>query len=162
MINEMEMALAEEEISKAGKHYKPSQAKRRSLGGAIFLAAIADYRGTDAQEHRSAKLFLYPQTRQWRRHHDWALELAEGMNPAWLREALDRFRSKWDGQRAQAIARERRRALKADRRNGLDEKQRDERIQSDGAVVSTKHGHAGFQPAGAACSARDGHVAAGL
>jgi hypothetical protein len=159
MINEM--ALAEEEISTVGTNYKPSQAKKRSLGGAIFLAAIADYRGTDEQEHNSAKRFLYPQTRKWQEHHDWAVELAEGMNPAWLREALDRFRGKWDAQRAERIARETRRA----ERNRPNEEQRYERIHSDGPLVPTERrrsAHPSFQPAGEAGSARAGDVAAGL
>jgi hypothetical protein len=157
MINEVE--LGERAIYTMGTNNNRSQAKRRNLGGAIFLAAIADYRGTDAQEHRSAKLFLYPQTRKWRAHYDWAVELAEGVNPAWLREALDKFKGKWDGQRAQAIERERRRALKADRRNGPDDKQRGARIHPDGPLVPTRSAHACFQPAGEAGGARAGSAA---
>jgi hypothetical protein len=163
MINAME--LAEREISTVGTHYKPSQTMKRSLGGAIFLAAIADYRGTDEQEHKSAKRFLYPQTRKWREQYDWAVELAEGMNPAWLREALDRFRGKWDGQRAERMARETQRALKSDRRNRPDEEQHGERIHSDGPLVPTERrrsAHPSFQPTDEACSARAGDVAAGL
>jgi hypothetical protein len=156
MINEM--GLTEKEISTLGTNYKPSQAKKRSLGGAIFLAAIADYRGTDEQEYKSAKRFLYPQTRKWREHYDWAVELADGMNPAWLREALDRFRDRWDGQRRERIARETRRA----ERNRPNGEQRSQRIQSDGPLVPRRSTHASLQPAGEAGSARAGDVAAGL
>jgi hypothetical protein len=163
MIDEIE--LAEEEISTVGTNYKPSQAKKRCLGRAIFLVAIADYGGTDELEHKSAKRFLYPQTRKWQDHYDWAVELAEGINPAWLREALDRFRGKWDEQRAERIARETRRAEKSDRRNRPDEERRGERIHSDGPLVATERGrsaHPSFQPAGEACGTRAGDVAPGL
>ena len=134
MINEVE--LGEKAICTLGTNYDPSQAKRRNLGGAIFLAAIADYRGTDEQEY-GARNDFYPQTRKWRDHYDWAVELAEGVNPAWLREALDKFRGKWDGQRAQRIEREIRRALRADRRNGPNDKQRGVRIHPDGPLAPT-------------------------
>jgi hypothetical protein len=163
MIHAME--LTEREIYTLGTHYKPSQTMTRSLGRAIFLVAIADYRGTDEQEHTSAKRFLYPQTREWREHHNWAVESAEGMNPAWLREALDRCKSKWDRERARRIAKETKSALKSDWRNGPDEQQRGERIHSDGPLVPTERrrsAHPSFQPAGEACSARAGDVAAGL
>ena len=93
MNNEME--LAETEID-GGDDYRPSQPKKRSLGGAIFLVAIEDYRSPDEQEHKSAEQFLYPRTRQWQEHYDWAVALTEGLNPAWLRDALDRSRRKWD------------------------------------------------------------------
>jgi hypothetical protein len=145
MINGME--LTEREISTVGTNYKPPQAKKRSLGGAIFLTAIADYCGTDPQEHKSAQRFLYPQTREWREHYDWAVELADGINPAWLREALDRFKGKWDGQRAKRIARETRRA----ERNRHNEEQRSERIHSDGPLVPTERGRSAqpsFRPTG--------------
>ena len=108
-----EMKLAKTDID--GAMNQPSQLKKRSLGGAIFLAAIADYCSTDEEEHKSAEQFLYPQTRQWQEHYDWAVALAEGLNPAWLRDALDRFRGKWDGKRAQRMALATRRALKSAR-----------------------------------------------
>jgi hypothetical protein len=155
MTNEMKL---EREISRLGTPYKPAQAKKRSLGGAIFLVAIADYRGTDDQEHQSAQRFLYPQTREWRKHYDWAVELAEGINPAWLREALDSFRGKWDGERTARIARETRRA----ERNRANGEQRSERIHANGRLVPTRSAHASFQPAGAAGGAGAGDVAPGL
>jgi hypothetical protein len=153
-----EMKLAEKEILMVVRPPKPSLMKKRSLGGAIFLAAIADYRGSDEQEHESAKQFLYPQTRKWQEHYDWVVELAEELNPKWLREALDRFRGKWDGQRAARIARETRR----NRRNNADEERRGERIHSNGRLVPTRSANAAFQPAGEACSARGGDAAPGL
>jgi hypothetical protein len=160
MMDEMtdEMELAEREILMVGKHPRPSLMKKRSLGGAIFLVAIADYRGTDELEHNSAKQFLYPQTHQWKAHYDWVVGLADELNPAWLRGALDRFRGKWDGQRAARIAREMRR----NRRNHADEDRCGERIQSKGRVVPRRNAHASFQPAGEACSARGSDAAPGL
>jgi hypothetical protein len=101
-----EMKLAHMDIYAEGPLYKPSQTKKRSLGAAIFLVAIEDYRSTDEQEHKTAERFLYPQTRRWQEHYDWALALADELNPAWLRDALDRFKDEWDGQRAQRTARE--------------------------------------------------------
>lgn len=159
MINEI--GLTEREISTLGTNYKPSQTKKRSLGGAIFLVAIADYRGTDEQEYRSAKRFLYPQTRKSQEHYDWVVELAEGMNPAWLREALDRFRGEWDAQRAERIALEMRRA----ERNRPNEEQRSVRIHSNGPLAPSERrrsAHPSLQPTGEARSARTGDVAAGL
>ena len=156
MIDEME--LAEREILMVGTHPKPSLMKKRSLGGAIFLTAIADYRGLDEQEHKSAKQFLYPQTREWQKHYDWVVELAEELNPAWLREALDRFRGKWDGQRAERIARETRR----NRRNNADAERCGEGVHSNGRPAPTRSAHASFQPAGETRSARGGDAAPGL
>jgi hypothetical protein len=159
------MKLADTEIYMVGTMYKPPQTMTRSLGGAILLAAVADYHSTDEQEHKSAEQFLYPRTRKWRDHYDWAVELAEGTNAAWLREALDRSKDRWDGQRAERIARERRRALKADRRNRPDEEQRGEGIHADRPLVATeRRGNSApsFQPAGEACGARASEVAPGL
>ena len=46
------------------KIYGPPQTKKRNLGGAIFLAAIEDYRSMDEETHEDAERFLYPQTRR--------------------------------------------------------------------------------------------------
>jgi len=107
MINEMELAQTDNQA--VGTMYQPSQMRRRSLGRAIFLAAIADYCSIEEQEHKSAERFLYPQTQKWQEHYDWAVALAEGVNAAWLRDALDRFKARWDWQRFE------RKALKARR-----------------------------------------------
>ncbi len=72
---------------------------KRNLGNAILLAAIEDYRSLHHEMHQSAKLFLFPKTPEWQNHFEWVVSLAEGVNPAWLRDALDRAKSKWDQQR---------------------------------------------------------------
>jgi hypothetical protein len=72
----------------------------RNLGRAIFLAAIEDYRSPEPERHESAALFLYPQSHEWQIRYDWAVALAEGLNPAWLRDALDRSKGQWDVQRS--------------------------------------------------------------
>jgi hypothetical protein len=164
-----EMKLAHMAIYAESTIYRPAQTRKRSLGAAIFLVAIEDYRGADEQDHRTAKRFLYPQTRQWQEHYEWALALADELNPAWLRDALDRLKGNWDTQRAERTARETRKELqrcfKSDRRNGPNEKQRIERIHPDGGLVPANHTRSfdtSFQPAGEACSARPGDVAPGL
>jgi hypothetical protein len=163
-----EMELAHMDFYAEGTIYQPSQTKKRSLGAAIFLVAIEDYRSTDEQEARTAERFLYPQTRRWQEHYDWALALADELNPAWLRDALDRFKCKWDMQRAERTARETRRALqrcfKSDRRNRPNEKQRTERIHADGGLMPTNHTRSfdpSFQPARETGSERPGDVAPG-
>jgi hypothetical protein len=72
----------------------------RSLGSAIILAAIRAYASQQAEVHESAASFLYPQTCEWRAQYEWAVALADGLNPAWLRDALDRSRRNWDAQRS--------------------------------------------------------------
>lgn len=71
----------------------------RNLGSAVLIAAIQDYRSRDIEVHRSAVRFLYPETEQERRHFDWAVRMADDLNQAWFREALDKSRLKWDAQR---------------------------------------------------------------
>lgn len=110
MGNEMEMGVAQTELYSSGPLYQQSKPRRRNLGGAIFLAAIADYRSMDEKLHQNAEQFLYPKTTEWQDHYDWAVALAEGMNPAWLRDALDRFKAKWDKQRFERRASRGRRA----------------------------------------------------
>ncbi len=161
-----QMKLAHLDIYAEGPMYKRPQTKQRSLGAAIFLVAIEDYRGTDEQEYRTAERFLYPHTRRWQKHYDWALALADELNPAWLREALDRSKDKWDEQRAQRTARatrkELQRCLKSNTRNKSNEEQR---IGTQGRLVPTNHRRSfnpSFQPPGEARSARPGDVAPGL
>jgi hypothetical protein len=83
-----------------GPAYPPAEPRMRNLGSAIFLAAIADYRSLDQEAHDHAELFLYPQTQDWQDHYEWAVALLQGLNPEWLRDALDQSKLKWDGERS--------------------------------------------------------------
>jgi hypothetical protein len=96
---EQELVMVTEEMQSADVLYEPSRARQRSLGGAILLAAIDDYRSLDHEVHNDAQQFLYPQAVAWRDHFDWVVSVADGVNPAWLRDALDRCRGRWDAQR---------------------------------------------------------------
>lgn len=103
-----QLILTQADMDGMGPAYQQSRQKR-TLGGAIFLVAIDDYRSMDEHEHRDAARFLYPTTRQWRNQYEWALALTEGLNPTWLRDSLDRWRVKWDGQRRERKAWDKRR-----------------------------------------------------
>ena len=110
----LELRIAQEQIYSTSTIYQASSdhvstPRKRNLGGAIVLAAIEDYRSMDEQAHKDAEQFLYPKTPERQEHYDWAVALAEGVNPAWLRDALDRFKANWDWQRFE------RRALRAQR-----------------------------------------------
>ena len=83
--------------------YPPGKPRTRNLGAGILLAAVQDYRSLDEDVHRDAERFLYPQTQDYQQHYDWVVSLADGLNPAWLRDSLDRSRSKWDWQRSARI-----------------------------------------------------------
>jgi hypothetical protein len=96
-----EINLVNEEVRSTDSIYMPPQARRGSLGGAILLAAIGDYRSMDDEVHRDADQFLYPRTPERQNHYDWAVSVAAGLNPTWLRDALDRSKRKWDVQRLQ-------------------------------------------------------------
>jgi hypothetical protein len=109
------MRTVQEQIYFTGTIYQSSSdpvstPKQRNLGGAIVLAAIGDYRSMDEQAHKDAEEFLYPKTPERQERYDWAVALAEGVNPAWLRGALDRFKAKWDWQRFERKALRARRA----------------------------------------------------
>ena len=93
--------------------YQPARPhKRYNLGAAILLFALRDYRSTDEDLHKDAERFLYPQTQESQDHYDWVVSLADGLNAAWLRDSLDRSRSKWDWQRgARVLATGRRRKI---------------------------------------------------
>jgi hypothetical protein len=91
----------------AGLAYRPPVARMRNLGLEIFLLAIQDYRGLNSCAHRDAKALLYPRTAKRQDHYDWVAGLTDGLNPAWLRDALDRFQSQWDEERSQRKARHR-------------------------------------------------------
>ena len=84
--------------------YQPSRPRIRNLGAAILLAAVQDYRRLDEEMHQGAAQFLYPQTQESQDHYEWVVSLADGVNPAWLRDSLDRSRKKWDWQRAERIS----------------------------------------------------------
>jgi hypothetical protein len=79
--------------------YQPVRPRTRNLGAAILLAAVQDYRRLNEEAHNDAERFLYPQTQESQDHYDWVVSLADGVNPVWLRDSLDRSRSKWDWQR---------------------------------------------------------------
>jgi hypothetical protein len=106
-----ELDLVNEEVFSTGSIYMPPRVRRGSLGGAILLAAIGDYRSTDDEVHNDASKFLYPRTPERQEHYDWAVSMSGGLNPAWLRDALDRSKGKWDVQRLE------RRTLKGRRRS---------------------------------------------
>jgi hypothetical protein len=72
---------------------------KRNLGCAILASAIDDYLSNDSHTHRSAEQLLYPMSPEYREHYAWVVSMATGVNPAWLRDALDRFRKQWDRQR---------------------------------------------------------------
>jgi hypothetical protein len=101
----VELRLAKLELNSSGLAYEPPKMPERNLGGAIFLVAIEDYCNPDEEIHATAKKFLYPTRANWQDHFFWAVSLVEGLNPAWLRDALDRSRSTWDRQRAARKAR---------------------------------------------------------
>jgi hypothetical protein len=157
-----ELELAKTGIVSTGTMYWPPQIKQRSLGGAIFLVAIADYCSLDEQKHKSAEQFLYPKTHRWQHHYDWAVGLTDGVNPAWLRDALDRFKDKWDERRALKMRRTATGQLTVDRRVRPHEKQRGKRVRCGGLRVPAKHKRSfdpAVQPAREACSARPNEVA---
>lgn len=74
-------------------------APRRNLGCAVIAAAIGDYMSCEEDVHQSASRFLYPASDDYRERYSWAVSLATGVDPAWLREALDRAKPTWDQQR---------------------------------------------------------------
>jgi hypothetical protein len=75
------------------------EVRTRNLGSAIFLAAIHDYRSLNEDKHKDAERFLYPKTPASQEHYDWAVGLIQGLDAAWIRSSLDRFKGRWDGQR---------------------------------------------------------------
>lgn len=83
---------------------QPVRPRVRNLGSAILLAAVQDYRGMDEDRHKDAEQFLYPLTPESQAHYDWVVSLDDGLNPAWLRDSLDRSRNKWDWQRGARIS----------------------------------------------------------
>ena len=98
-----ELRFVSRELATISPTYQPARPRTRNLGAAILLAAVQDYRGMDEERHKDAERFLYPQTLDSQDHYDWVVSLADGLNPAWLRDSLDRSRSKWDWQRGGRI-----------------------------------------------------------
>ena len=98
-----ELRFVSRELATISPTYQPARPRTRNLGAAILLAAVQDYRGMDEERHKDAERFLYPQTLESQDHYDWVVSLADGLNPAWLRDSLDRTRSKWDWQRGGRI-----------------------------------------------------------
>ncbi len=98
-----ELRFVSRELVTISPTYQPARPRTRNLGAAILLAAVQDYRGMDEERHQDAERFLYPQTLDSQDHYDWVVSLADGLNPAWLRDSLDRSRSKWDWQRGGRI-----------------------------------------------------------
>ncbi len=96
MTSELRLVRTEPDLSEK-RH--PKEPRIRNLGTAIFLAAIQDYRSLNEDKHKDAERFLYPRTPASQNHYDWAVGLIEGLDPAWLRSSLDRFKGRWDGQR---------------------------------------------------------------
>lgn len=74
-------------------------AKTRNLGAEILAMAVEDYRAGDCDEYESARRFLYPCTGHEREHFEWAVSMVSSVDPAWLRQSLDRMRPQWDAQR---------------------------------------------------------------
>jgi hypothetical protein len=98
------LGLDESELFSRGLAYERPKLKDRNLGGAIFLVAIDDYSNIDDEVHQDARDFLYPVTSDWQDQFDWAVSLADELDPGWLRSALDRSRFSWDVQRAERLA----------------------------------------------------------
>jgi hypothetical protein len=99
------MTIAKTELFSDDRIHRPPTPAKRNLGIAILAGAIEDYRCSDPEAHAHAKEFLYPRTTDWRDHYNWVVSLAEGVNPAWFRDVLDRSQSKWDEQRYVRMAR---------------------------------------------------------
>ena len=83
--------------------------RKRNLGGALMLSAIEDYRGVNQEAHLEAQRLLYPRNQVWQNHFDWMVSMTEGIDKCWLRDALDRERDKWDGERLRKQIRRRER-----------------------------------------------------
>jgi hypothetical protein len=99
-----ELRFVSRELATISPTYQPVRPRTRNLGAAILLAAVQDYRCMDEDRHKDAERFLYPQTPESQDHYDWVVSLADGVNPAWLRDSLDRSRNKWDWQRGARIS----------------------------------------------------------
>jgi len=104
------LLLANNELSSSRGLYSLFTAPRRTLGCAILVAAINDYLSSDSAAHRTAEKFLFPKSPDFRKHYDWAVSIATGIDPEWLRNALDRSKPHWDHKRFEDELRARRQA----------------------------------------------------
>jgi len=100
-----EPRCAKLELFSTGLGYEGPKEQERSLGFAIFVVATEDYGSIDPEIHADARNFLFPPSADWQNQFDWACSLADGLNPGWLRDALNRCRFSWDQQRADRLAR---------------------------------------------------------
>jgi hypothetical protein len=100
-----EPRCAKLELFSTGLGYEGPKEQERSLGFAIFVVATEDYGSIDPEIHADARDFLFPPSADWQSQFDWACSLADGLNPSWLRGALNRCRSSWDQQRTDRLAR---------------------------------------------------------
>jgi hypothetical protein len=103
--NMLKLSTTQQELCSSRALYNLEQSPKRNLGCAILVAAIEDYQSLDEQVHASARRFLYPVTRAYREHYEWATGLAEGVNPEWLRSSLDRMKATWDRDRMERTLR---------------------------------------------------------
>jgi hypothetical protein len=90
---DLEPELDSEKIPGGG-----SSPSRRSLGLEIIFSACEDYRHGSGKDRASAEAFLFPETREYRRHFDLVCSMTN-VDPRWLREALDRAGPDWDRER---------------------------------------------------------------
>jgi hypothetical protein len=102
--------LSAHDLSSSGGLYSLFTAPRRTLGCAILVTAINDYLGGDIAAHRTAEQFLFPKSLEFKKQYDWAVSLATGINPEWLRNALDHAKPQWDQKRFEEELRARRQA----------------------------------------------------
>src|SRR5271156_1688556 len=93
------------ELFSTGLGYERPTQLEHNLGFAIFVVATEDYCSIDPEIHADARDFLFPPTADWQNQFDWAVSLADGLNPGWLRDALNRCRFSWDQERADRLAR---------------------------------------------------------
>jgi hypothetical protein len=93
------LLLANNELSSSRGLNSLFTAPSRTLGCAVLVAAINDYLSSDNTAHRSAEKFLYPKSPDFRKRYDWAVSIATGVDPEWLRNALDRSKPQWDQKR---------------------------------------------------------------
>lgn len=91
--------LSDNDLSSSKGLYNLLTVPKRTLGCAILIAALNDYRSSDTDAHRSAAAFLYPRTLEFHKHFDWVVSMAAGIDPGWLRHALNRCKPQWDRQR---------------------------------------------------------------
>jgi hypothetical protein len=68
------------------------------LGLEILRSAVEDYRHGSGKHRASAEAFLFPATADCRSRFDLIVSICD-VDRAWLRDALDKARVKWDRER---------------------------------------------------------------